>query len=183
MNNKGFAISGILYTILIIFVVSISIMLFNLQNRKTILDELKTEAVEAVESDNNYEYLLDRINGLEYELGQVKQENEKSEQSSITSELDGYKGNIIFSKKGYNVLCTFDFGYGIRPSLSQITQIAVIPDEYRPFKDLIYTYVDSYGQTYFIRFYSSGSITLQPLYLKNDGGNSWFVNSFSWSTS
>lgn len=69
MNNKGFAISGILYTILIIFVVSISIMLFNLQNRKTILDELKTEAVEAVESDNNYEYLLDRINQLEAKLG------------------------------------------------------------------------------------------------------------------
>ena len=54
MNNKGFAVSGILYTIFMIFLVTISIMLFNLQNRKTILDELKIDAVNAVESDNNY---------------------------------------------------------------------------------------------------------------------------------
>lgn len=64
MNNKGLAISGILYTILLIFIVAIAMMLFNLQNRKTILDELKADAVDAVESDNNYEYLLNEINTL-----------------------------------------------------------------------------------------------------------------------
>ena len=69
MNNKGFAVSGILYTIFMIFLVTISIMLFNLQNRKTILDELKIDAVNAVESDNNYEYLLNEINGLKSQIG------------------------------------------------------------------------------------------------------------------
>ena len=61
MNKKGFAVSGILYTVLVIFLTSMVIILFNLQNRKTILDELKLEAVEAVEEDNNYEYLLNEI--------------------------------------------------------------------------------------------------------------------------
>lgn len=69
MNNKGFAVSGILYTIFMIFLVTISIMLFNLQNRKTILDELKIDAVNAVESDNNYEYLLNEINSLKAQIG------------------------------------------------------------------------------------------------------------------
>lgn len=69
MNNKGFAITGILYTILIMFLVFISMMLFNLQNRKTILDELKVDAVNAVESDNNYEYLLNEINSLKSQIG------------------------------------------------------------------------------------------------------------------
>ena len=74
MNNKGFAVSGILYTIFMIFLVTISIMLFNLQNRKTILDELKIDAVNAVESDNNYEYLLNEINGLKLEINNLKSE-------------------------------------------------------------------------------------------------------------
>lgn len=74
MNNKGFAVSGILYTIFMIFLVTISMMLFNLQNRKTILDELKIDAVNAVESDNNYEYLLNEINGLKLEINNLKSE-------------------------------------------------------------------------------------------------------------
>ncbi len=74
MNNKGFAVSGILYTIFMIFLVTISIMLFNLQNRKTILDELKIDAVNAVESDNNYEYLLNEINSLKLEINNLKSE-------------------------------------------------------------------------------------------------------------
>jgi len=64
MNNKGFAITGMLYSVLIIFLVLIVTLLFNLQNRKTILDELKADAINAVENDNNYEYLLNEINSL-----------------------------------------------------------------------------------------------------------------------
>lgn len=75
MNNKGFAVSGILYTILIIFMVSMITLLFNLQNRKTILDELKADAVDAVESDNNYEYLLNEINTLK---AQISSNNNKT---------------------------------------------------------------------------------------------------------
>lgn len=85
MNNKGFAITGILYTVLIMFLVFISMMLFNLQNRKTILDELKSDTVNAVESDNNYEYLLTEINKLKSQIGT----------SDISSFSDGtITGNI-----------------------------------------------------------------------------------------
>lgn len=69
MNNKGFAITGVLYSVLLIFVVMITTLLFNLQNRKTILDELKIDAINAVESDNNYEYLLGEINKLKSQVG------------------------------------------------------------------------------------------------------------------
>ncbi len=72
MNKKGFAVSGILYTVLVIFLTSMVIILFNLQNRKTILDELKLEAVEAVEEDNNYEALLEKVQLLETEVNTLK---------------------------------------------------------------------------------------------------------------
>jgi hypothetical protein len=69
MNNKGFAISGILYSVLTIFLVLIILLLFNLQNKKTILDQLKLDTIDAVESDNNYQYLLDEINDLKTQIG------------------------------------------------------------------------------------------------------------------
>lgn len=43
MNNKGFAVSGILYTILLIFLSLIAMLLFDLQNKKNLLDEMKSE--------------------------------------------------------------------------------------------------------------------------------------------
>lgn len=69
MNNKGFAVTGIIYSVLIIFLVMMTTMLFNLQNRKTILDELKLDAVDAVESENNYDYLLSETNALKTLIG------------------------------------------------------------------------------------------------------------------
>lgn len=65
MSKKGFAVSGMIYTILLLFVMLITTLLFNLQNRKTILDELKNETVSAVESDNQIEALEQRIANLE----------------------------------------------------------------------------------------------------------------------
>lgn len=65
MSKKGFAVSGMIYTILLLFVMLITTLLFNLQNRKTILDELKNETVNAVESDNQIETLEQRIANLE----------------------------------------------------------------------------------------------------------------------
>lgn len=45
MKNKGFAISGILYTILLIFLCLLMMILFRLQNRKNILDQLKDDTM------------------------------------------------------------------------------------------------------------------------------------------
>lgn len=51
--KKGFATSGILYTILLLFVALLFGVLQNLQNKKTILDRLKAETVNALNCDCN----------------------------------------------------------------------------------------------------------------------------------
>jgi hypothetical protein len=75
MNNKGFAISGILYSILIIFVASIAIMLYNLQNKKTVLDQIKLDAVEAVNLETKVDYITEKYNKCEEELTNSLGEN------------------------------------------------------------------------------------------------------------
>lgn len=62
MNNKGFAITGILYTLLLIAIVSLNLLLYNLLNKKNILDQIKMDAVSAIEKDSNFDYLLNLIN-------------------------------------------------------------------------------------------------------------------------
>lgn len=57
MNNKGFAVSGILYTILLVFLSLIVMLLFNLQNKKTLLDEMKNETINMI----NYNCPFSRI--------------------------------------------------------------------------------------------------------------------------
>ena len=46
MNNKGFAITGILYTLLLVFVTILLMLLFNFQNKKNILDRMKLDALD-----------------------------------------------------------------------------------------------------------------------------------------
>ena len=45
MNKKGFAVSGILYTILLIFLAIIYMLLMNFKNKKNLLDQLKSEVL------------------------------------------------------------------------------------------------------------------------------------------
>lgn len=51
MNNKGFAVAGILYSILILFIIFIVLIMFNLQNKKRILDKLKTDTLNTIENN------------------------------------------------------------------------------------------------------------------------------------
>ena len=48
MNNKGFAVSGILYTLLLIFITILVMLLFNFQNKKNILDKLKQDTLNKI---------------------------------------------------------------------------------------------------------------------------------------
>ena len=45
MNRKGFAVSGILYTILLIFLAIIYMLLMNFKNKKNLLDQIKSEVL------------------------------------------------------------------------------------------------------------------------------------------
>lgn len=64
MNKQGFAVTGILYTLLLIAVVSMNLLLYNLLNRKNMLDQIKTDTVNAVERDSDFEYLIEEINKI-----------------------------------------------------------------------------------------------------------------------
>ena len=50
MNNKGFAITGVLYSALVLFIVITTLLIFNFQNKKVILDKLKEDALSSLES-------------------------------------------------------------------------------------------------------------------------------------
>ena len=45
--NRGYAVSGVLYTILVLFMALLLSFLYSMQNKKNILDKLKAEVVEA----------------------------------------------------------------------------------------------------------------------------------------
>lgn len=49
MNNKGFAISGILYSVLLLFLVLILLILNNFQARKVLFDKQKSNVLEKLE--------------------------------------------------------------------------------------------------------------------------------------
>lgn len=169
MNNKGFAVSGILYTIFMIFLVTISIMLFNLQNRKTILDELKIDAVNAVESDNNYEYLLNEINGLKSQIGTnsisgigdgtitgaiSNLQNVETADISLTSNVTKI-GNSSVLKSGNQKRYIINFRLNVTDIGATGVQIATIPEGFRP-------------QRWFVKWISLGKANVQ-LFIKPDG--------------
>ncbi len=51
MKKKGFATSAVLYTMLLLFLVVLVGILNNLQNKKTILDQLKVETINAIQGE------------------------------------------------------------------------------------------------------------------------------------
>ena len=81
LNNKGFAISGIVYTVLLIFVVILSTILLILINRKVILDKEKNE-------------LLEEINGKEEDKVLNLKERIESEEKNIKKNVK-VNGEIV----------------------------------------------------------------------------------------
>ena len=61
MKKKGFATSAILYTLLLLFLVLMVGILNNLQNKKTILDALKEDTINALEKNTITDAILDQI--------------------------------------------------------------------------------------------------------------------------
>lgn len=56
MNNKGFAISGIIYTILLIFLIVLAGILSLFNSRKNVLDNLKNKVVGEVNTTSSIQY-------------------------------------------------------------------------------------------------------------------------------
>ena len=56
LNNKGFAISSVMYIILVLAVVLIALTLALFSSRKLILDKLRNSVVNAVNNTHSYTY-------------------------------------------------------------------------------------------------------------------------------
>lgn len=71
--KKGFATSAILYTMLLLFLILMVGILNNLQNKKSILDQLKIETIEAIGSNPVCSDLQQELDQLKSELASGKQ--------------------------------------------------------------------------------------------------------------
>ncbi len=76
MNNKGFAISAILYSILVLFLVLLALFLFGMQNKKRILDTLKTDAMDSIDGIERKKTKID-AREVEYSVEGSNVENVK----------------------------------------------------------------------------------------------------------
>ncbi len=75
MRKKGFATSAILYTLLLLFIVLLVGILNNLQNKKTVLDQLKVNTVNALQYGSELESLLERVANMESEIEDLKKKD------------------------------------------------------------------------------------------------------------
>lgn len=58
MNNKGFAITGVLYSLLLVFITILVMLLFNFQNKKNILDKLKEDTFNELNGNISADQLI-----------------------------------------------------------------------------------------------------------------------------
>ena len=86
-----------------------------------------------------------------------------------TTDGNVYKTNAGILKKGNTCALTFDFGGNciIAGKLTAIIVIGTIPEGFRPTGSCIYTITDTLGNTYFLRLFDSGDISLQTMSVQN----------------
>lgn len=84
MNNKGFAISGILYSILILFLVILALFLFTMKSKKTILDTLKQNAIDSIDGIDRKKM---RIDASEVEYNKNNVENVEQALNDLNEKL------------------------------------------------------------------------------------------------
>ena len=97
----------------------------------------------------------------------------------------GYNGTADISKKGNQVIFSFDFGYAQRQEVVDQQTIFTIPEGYRPNRPLtkFWLTADDSGSNvlvYFWRIETDGRITLQSQ-TAIAGKNAWMADYFVWS--
>ncbi len=99
-NNKGFAISGVIYPLLIIVTFFTVQILFMLNNRKVVLDDINTELVEQVDANNKVytnEELSILVNEMEKELDETKAQlsSANNQISQMTNNWNGISTTML----------------------------------------------------------------------------------------
>lgn len=103
LNNKGFAISTIMYIILIMAVVLISITLSLLSNRKLVLDKAKQEAKEIIYEayDISYRQALNILTNeaiVYANKNNIENETIKVNKLNSSVDIDILKGYKLYNK-------------------------------------------------------------------------------------
>lgn len=124
MNNKGFAVSGVLYSLLLIFITILVMLLFNFQNKKNILDQLKSDTISDLNNKNRiiFNDIPSSIEkGENYKLISDSSTNKTIE---CSSDLDGKIENTVeLSTVGTHLItCTATINTGqVITALKEIT--------------------------------------------------------------
>ena len=84
--KKGFATSAILYTMLLLFLVLMVNILNNLQNKKVILDSLKKDTINALQSDVIVDAILEQVGVINNRLGEIEQKIDNYKANTYTKE-------------------------------------------------------------------------------------------------
>lgn len=105
MNRSGFAVSGIIYTLLILFIILIIAILTMFNSRKTTLDKLKEKVLNqigsnAVVKDSVYNPVSQIVEHKILAKGYYKIELTSSNGSILTTELYLKEGEILYLKVG-----------------------------------------------------------------------------------
>ena len=111
-------------------------------------------------------------------IGNTSVENIPSQLTNL-----GYNGTAAVTKRGNQVVFSFDFGYGQRQEVGEQQTIFSIPEGYRPNRSLTKFWLTTDGSDtlgYFWRILPDGRITLQSQ-TAVAGKNAWIVDYFVWN--
>lgn len=104
MKRKGFATSAILYTMLLLFLVLMVGILNNLQNKKTVLDALKIDTIDALEKDTLADVILEQLGVVNASIEEVNNKilALQEQNIAINNRLDG----MVHSVSEYKLVNT-----------------------------------------------------------------------------
>lgn len=101
MNNKGFAVSGIIYGLLVLFIILLIALLAMFNSRKAILDELKNKVLYQVGSNTEINEFICNKETCEYKIalkGYYQITLRSSNSSNLTTQIYLKSGEKIYFK-------------------------------------------------------------------------------------
>ena len=128
MNNKGFAITGILYTIFVLFMITIFTSLVIVNFKKQTL----SKTVEKLDSDYDL-ILVSKIDGTEENGNLLKENNGYIRSEDGTAYLAQYDGKYVFQLNQENIgtlICTTYLKKGdLIPTSANNSAITFVPND------------------------------------------------------
>ncbi len=106
LNNKGFAITGILYTSLLMFVLLLTGIMTMMASRKVILDKTKKEVLSTLNTEgkiyNEYSYLMDDLELIYDGIVNTNKINNLEIEKTVFFDLSGNNNDGTLQSFNYN---------------------------------------------------------------------------------